>query len=324
MTRFPSAASLSFATVRNKPRGYPSTALKVPLFASRASLEPLLPEIAERQRAVLESGSYILGPEVESFESEFAAYLGVDHCVGVANGTERSRSRCGRSAWARGTRWSVPSVSFFATVEPVVTIGATPVFCDVDEETWCMTAATAEPRSPIEPGAASGPPLRQSGAGRRADGSGGASADKGAGGRRAGSRCHAQRADGRGARRRGDLQLLPLQEPGWVRRRRRRRHGRSRGGGGRPPASLPRIRGQAAPHGGRIQLPPRRDPGGRAQGPPRPPRRLDRGPAPRGGGVPGGRAGGDRPGSGRDAWRGSPPGTSSSSRPRSASSCSGR
>jgi dTDP-3-amino-3,4,6-trideoxy-alpha-D-glucose transaminase len=39
----------------------------------------------------------------------------------------------------------VPSISFFATVEPVVTIGATPVFCDVDEDTWCMTAATAEP-----------------------------------------------------------------------------------------------------------------------------------------------------------------------------------
>jgi dTDP-4-amino-4,6-dideoxygalactose transaminase len=39
----------------------------------------------------------------------------------------------------------VPSFTFFATVEPVVTIGATPVFCDVDDETWCMTAATAEP-----------------------------------------------------------------------------------------------------------------------------------------------------------------------------------
>ena len=56
----------------------PCAALKLPLFASRASLEPLLPEIAERQRAVLDSGRYILGPEVEAFESEFAAYLGVE------------------------------------------------------------------------------------------------------------------------------------------------------------------------------------------------------------------------------------------------------
>ena len=41
--------------------------MTVPLFASRAALEPLLPEIAERQRAVLESGRYVLGPEVEAF-----------------------------------------------------------------------------------------------------------------------------------------------------------------------------------------------------------------------------------------------------------------
>ena len=117
----------------------------MPLFASRASLEPLLPEIAQRQRTVLEGGRYILGPEVEAFESEFASYLGVDHCVGVANGTDAIAIALRALGVGLGDEVVVPSVTFFATVEPVVTIGATPVFCDVDERTWCMTAATAEP-----------------------------------------------------------------------------------------------------------------------------------------------------------------------------------
>jgi dTDP-4-amino-4,6-dideoxygalactose transaminase len=118
--------------------------LAVPLFASRASLEPLLDEIAERQRAVLDSGRYILGPEVEAFESEFAGYIGVEHCVGVANGTDALAIALRALGVGPGDEVVVPSFTFFATVEPVVAIGATPVFCDVDPDTWVMTAATAE------------------------------------------------------------------------------------------------------------------------------------------------------------------------------------
>jgi dTDP-4-amino-4,6-dideoxygalactose transaminase len=119
--------------------------LTVPLFASRPSLEPLLPKIAERQRAVLESGRYILGPEVQAFESEFAGYVGAEHCVGVANGTDAITIALRALGVGPGDEVVVPSFTFFATVGPVVTIGATPVFCDVDPETWVMTAATAEP-----------------------------------------------------------------------------------------------------------------------------------------------------------------------------------
>jgi dTDP-4-amino-4,6-dideoxygalactose transaminase len=117
----------------------------VPLFASRPSLEPLLDEIAVRQRAVLDSGKYILGPEVAAFESEFAGYVGAEHCVGVANGTDALAIALRALGVGPGDEVVVPSLSFFATVEPVVTIGATPVFCDVDPDTWVMTAATAEP-----------------------------------------------------------------------------------------------------------------------------------------------------------------------------------
>jgi dTDP-4-amino-4,6-dideoxygalactose transaminase len=117
----------------------------VPLFATRAALEPLLPEIAERQRAVLESGRYILGPEVEGFEAEFAAYLGARECVGVANGTDAITIALRALGIGPGDEVVVPALTFYATAEAVVNAGAAPVLCDVDERTHCMTAATAEP-----------------------------------------------------------------------------------------------------------------------------------------------------------------------------------
>lgn len=119
--------------------------MTVPLFASRAAIEPLLPEIAERQRAVLEGGRYILGPEVEAFETEFADYVGAEHCVGLANGTDALEIGLRGLGVVPGDEVVVPAFTFFATAEAVVALGATPVFCDVDPETWCMTAATAEP-----------------------------------------------------------------------------------------------------------------------------------------------------------------------------------
>jgi dTDP-3-amino-3,4,6-trideoxy-alpha-D-glucose transaminase len=116
----------------------------IPLFATGAALEPLLPEIAERQRRVLESGRYILGPEVEAFEEEFAAYVGRRHCVGVANGTEALTIALRALGVGRDEEVVMPAFTFFATAEAVVNAGGRPVFCDIDPRTHCMTAATAE------------------------------------------------------------------------------------------------------------------------------------------------------------------------------------
>lgn len=117
----------------------------VPLFATRAALEPLLDEVAARQRAVLDSGRYVLGPEVEAFEREFAAYVGVRHCVGVANGTEALTIALRALGVTPGDEVVVPALTFYATAEAVVNAGARPVFCDVDPRTFTMTVATAEP-----------------------------------------------------------------------------------------------------------------------------------------------------------------------------------
>ncbi|MEA2308143.1 MAG: hypothetical protein QOI65_429 [Thermoleophilaceae bacterium] len=114
----------------------------VPLFAS--SLEPYHDLLAERIGAVVRSGRYILGPEVEAFEAEFAAYLGVEHCVGVANGTDALTIALRAVGVEPGDEVVVPSFTFYATAEAVVNAGAVPVFCDVDLDTGCITADLVE------------------------------------------------------------------------------------------------------------------------------------------------------------------------------------
>ncbi len=60
----------------------------IPLVDVKAQYEPLLDELKERLGDVLESGRFILGPNVEAFEREAAAFLGTTDAVGVANGTD--------------------------------------------------------------------------------------------------------------------------------------------------------------------------------------------------------------------------------------------
>ncbi|HYY73857.1 MAG TPA: DegT/DnrJ/EryC1/StrS family aminotransferase, partial [Solirubrobacterales bacterium] len=122
------------------------SATPIPLFVNRPVLEPLLPQVAERQRAVLESGRYILGPEVEGFEREFAEYIGRRHCIGVANGTEALTIALRALGIDAGDEVIVPAFTFFATAEAVVNAGGRPSFADVDPGTSCITATTAEAR----------------------------------------------------------------------------------------------------------------------------------------------------------------------------------
>jgi dTDP-3-amino-3,4,6-trideoxy-alpha-D-glucose transaminase len=112
----------------------------VPLFKS--SLDVYMPAIEERLAAVARSGRYILGPEVEAFEREFAAYVGVSHCVGVANGTDALTIALRALGISPGDEVVMPSFTFYATAEAAIMAGATPVFCDIDPETFCVTADT--------------------------------------------------------------------------------------------------------------------------------------------------------------------------------------
>ena len=114
--------------------------MPVPLFAS--SLDEYQPRIAEKLAEVARSGRYILGPEVKAFEEAFAQYLGVSHCVGVANGTDALTIALRAAGVKPGDDVVVPSFTFYATAEAVVTAGARPVFCDIDPATFCVTGET--------------------------------------------------------------------------------------------------------------------------------------------------------------------------------------
>ena len=114
----------------------------VPLFAT--SLAPYHDRLTEAIDRVARSGRYILGPEVAAFESEFAAYLGVEHCVAVANGTDALTIALRALGVGPGDEVVMPSFTFYATTEAAIVAGATPVFCDIDPDTFCVTAETVK------------------------------------------------------------------------------------------------------------------------------------------------------------------------------------
>jgi dTDP-3-amino-3,4,6-trideoxy-alpha-D-glucose transaminase len=114
----------------------------VPLFAS--SLEPYHDRLAEALERVARGGRYILGPEVEAFEEELAAYVGVRHCVGVANGTDALTIALKAVGVGPGDEVVLPSFTFYATAEAALVLGAQPVYCDIDRDTFCVTRETVE------------------------------------------------------------------------------------------------------------------------------------------------------------------------------------
>jgi dTDP-3-amino-3,4,6-trideoxy-alpha-D-glucose transaminase len=114
----------------------------VPLFAT--TLAPYHDRLTEAIDRVARSGRYILGPEVAAFESEFAAYLGVEHCIGVANGTDALTIALRALGVGPGDEVVMPSFTFYATAEAAIVAGATPVFCDIDPDTFCVTADTVK------------------------------------------------------------------------------------------------------------------------------------------------------------------------------------
>ncbi len=116
--------------------------MPVPLFDTSTPLAPLRDRIDAKLAELLDAGVYILGPEVAAFEREFADYLGARHAVGVANGTDAITLALRALGVGPGDDVVVPSFTFYASAEAIPHTGARPVFCDVDPETFCVTADT--------------------------------------------------------------------------------------------------------------------------------------------------------------------------------------
>lgn len=95
----------------------------------------------EMDQAILDvvaSSAYILGPKVKEMEQAFADYVGAKHCIACASGTDALLLAL--KAWdvKAGDAVFVPSFTFFASAEVVALQGATPVFVDVDQDTFNM------------------------------------------------------------------------------------------------------------------------------------------------------------------------------------------
>jgi dTDP-4-amino-4,6-dideoxygalactose transaminase len=103
----------------------------------------LRPQLDAAYRRVLDSGWVVLGPEVEAFEREFAAYNGAAHAVGVGNGLEAMILTLRAAGIGEGDEVIVPSHTYAATWIAVMSVGARPVPAEVDERTFNLDPAAA-------------------------------------------------------------------------------------------------------------------------------------------------------------------------------------
>ena len=109
---------------------------RIPLIDVKAQYAPLIPELKERFAEVLESGAFILGPNVKAFEQEARDYLGVEQTIGVANGTDALVLVLDAMGIGPGDEVICPAFTFYATAEAIARRGATPVFADIDPATY--------------------------------------------------------------------------------------------------------------------------------------------------------------------------------------------
>jgi dTDP-4-amino-4,6-dideoxygalactose transaminase len=118
----------------------------IPHVDVKAQYEPLIPELERAFRAVLDSGRFIFGPEVEGFEREAAEYLGTRETIGVANGTDALVLVLDALGIGPGDEVVCPSFTFYATAEAIARRGATPVFADIDPATLNLDPADVADR----------------------------------------------------------------------------------------------------------------------------------------------------------------------------------
>ena len=118
--------------------------MRVPFLDLKAHHQPLKKEILAKIDEVIESGAFAGGPFVADFEAEFADYCGVHFAVGVGSGTEALwLTLLGLGIGPGDEVITVPS-SFIATAEAISGCGATPVFVDIDEQTYTLDPAQLE------------------------------------------------------------------------------------------------------------------------------------------------------------------------------------
>lgn len=118
--------------------------MNIPFLDLQAPYAELKNEMDGASRRVMESGRFILGPELEAFEAEFAGYCEANHCIGVGNGLEALHLILRALGICAGDEVIVPSNTYIATWLAVSYAGATPVPVEPDERTFNIDPAQIE------------------------------------------------------------------------------------------------------------------------------------------------------------------------------------
>ena len=116
----------------------------IPLVDLASQSKGIRDEVLRRMADVIDNSRYILGAEVAEFEEQFAEYCQVDHCVGLANGTEALHMALRALGIGAGDEVITAGNSFAATAFAIAYTGATPVFVDVDPEDFNIDVGLIE------------------------------------------------------------------------------------------------------------------------------------------------------------------------------------
>lgn len=118
--------------------------MQVPFVDLRLDAAEVWEDILAAVTAAVEGGRYILGPEVQAFERDFAAFCEVPYAVGVASGTDALLLACMAAGLGAGDKVIVPANTFIATFDGVSRSGAIPVPVDPDPDLYTLDAASVE------------------------------------------------------------------------------------------------------------------------------------------------------------------------------------
>ena len=117
---------------------------KIPFLDLKAQYQSIKPEIDAAVASVLESCQFILGPEVASFEQEFAAYCGATECIALNSGTSALHLALLAAGVGPGDEVIAVPFTFVASVAAVIYTGARPVLIDIDPRSFTMDPAAIE------------------------------------------------------------------------------------------------------------------------------------------------------------------------------------